>query len=210
MISFSPINVSAEYGQFTIPEISGTITITEESDDYSDKSPIALSVAMAVAENSVENGKAMWGKLDVVQGFLVYKIGVLANDDLYHKSLVDAGSGEALYVSDGVSKDNWKHSKHTDKESHKKWKDNYADLTPEQREIKKQQWGEVKDAFFALSLDERAKMIMHFMSMKMQLEALSDEEKEAKKLEMKSMMEELLPLSVKEKTQKLREYINSL
>jgi uncharacterized membrane protein YkoI len=210
MISFSPINVSAEYGQFTIPEISGTIPITEESDDYSDKSPIALSVAMAVAENSVENGKAMWGKLDVVQGFLVYKIGVLANDDLYHKSLVDAGSGEALYVSDGVSKDNWKHSKHTDKESHKKWKDHYADLTPEQREIKKQQWGEVKDAFFALSLDERAKMIMHFMSMKMQFESLSDEEKEAKKQEMKSMMQELLPLSVEEKTQKLRQYVNSL
>ncbi|MDH3854409.1 MAG: hypothetical protein OES23_08145, partial [Nitrosopumilus sp.] len=149
MISFSPINVSAEYGQFQIPEISGTIIITEKSNDYSDKASIALSVAMAVAENSVENGKAMWGKLDVVQGFLVYKIGVLASDDLYHKVVVDGGSGEVLYVSDGVSKDNWKHSKHSDSESNKKWKDHYADLTPEQREIKKQQWGEVKDAFFA-------------------------------------------------------------
>ena len=210
MISFSPTNVSAEYGQFTIPEISGTIEITELSDDYSDKAPIALSVAMAVSENSVENGKAMWGKLDVVQGFLVYKIGVLANNDVFHKVAVDAGSGEALYVSDGVSKDNWKHSKHSDKESDKKWKDHYADLTPEQRETKKQQWGEVKDAFFALSIDERAKMIMHFMSMKVQLESLSDEEKDAKKLEMKLMMKELLPLSVEEKTLKLRQYVNSL
>jgi len=210
LVSFSPINVSAEYGQFTIPEISGTIQITEESKDYSDKSPIALSVAMAVSENSVENGKAMWGKLDVVQGFLVYKIGVLADDDTFYQSVVDAGNGASLYVSDGVSKDNWKHAKHSDKESHKKWKDHYADLTPEQREIKKQQWGEVKDAFFALSIDERAKMIMHFMSMKMQLDTLSDEEKDAKKLEMKLMMQELLPLSVEEKTQKLREYVNSL
>ncbi|MDH3656740.1 MAG: hypothetical protein OEM77_01180 [Nitrosopumilus sp.] len=209
-VSISPINASAEYGQFEIPEISGTIAITEETNDYSDFNTIGLSVAMAVAENSVENGKAMWGKLDVVQGFLVYKIGVLANDDLYHKAVVDAGSGEALYVSDGVSKDNWKHSKHSDKESHKKWKDHYADLTPQEREIKKQQWGEVKDAFFALSLDERAKMIMHFMSMKVQLESSSDEEKEAKKREMKSMMEELLPLSVEEKTEKLRKYVNSL
>ena len=210
MISFSPINVSAEYGQFTIPEISGTIEITELSKDYSDKAPIALSVAMAVSENSVENGKAMWGKLDVVQGFLVYKIGVLANNDVFHIVAVDAGSGQSLYVSDGISKDNWKHTKHSDNESNKKWKEHYADLTPEQREIKKQQWGEVKDAFFALSLDERAKMIMHFMSMKVQLEALSDEEKDAKKLEMKSMMEELLPLSVEEKTEKLRQYVNSL
>ena len=209
MISFSPINVSAEYGQFQIPEIAGTIIITEKSNDYSDKAPIALSVAMAVAENSVENGKAMWGKLDNVQGFLVYKIGILKSDDIFHMSVIDAGSGQALYVSEGVSKNDWKHTKHSDDESHKKWKDHYADLTPEEREIKKQQWGEVKDAFFALSLDERAKMIMHFMSMKVQLETLSDEEKEAKKLEMKSMMQELLPLSVEEKTEKLRQYVNS-
>ena len=210
LILYSPVDVSAEYDKFSIPEISGTITITETSDDYSDDAQITLSVAMAVAENSVENGKAMWGKLDVVQGFLVYKIGVLANDDLYHKAVIDAGNGEALYVSDGVSKDNWKHSKHSDDKSHKKWKDHYSDLTPEERELKKQQWGEVKDAFFALSLDERAKMIMHFMSMKVQWDSLSDEERDAKKLEMKSMMEELLPLSVEEKTQKLREYVNSL
>jgi len=210
MISFSPINVNAEYDNFAIPEISGTITITDQSSDYSDEAPIALSVAMGVSENSVENGKAMWGKLDVVQGFLVYKIGVLASDDVFHMSVVDAGTGESLYVSDGVPKDNWKHTKHSDGESHKKWKDHYADLTPEEREIKKQQWGKVKDAFFALSLDERAKMIMHFMSMKMQLESLSDEEKDAKKLEMKSMMQELLPLSVEEKTEKLRQYVNSL
>ena len=210
MISFSPIDVGAEYDQFQIPEISGMITITELSNDYSDKAPITLSVAMAVAENSVENGKAMWGKLDVTQGFLVYKIGVLANDDIFHKVVVDAGNGVLLYVSDGGSKDNWKHSKPSDNESNKKWKDHYADLTPEERETKKQQWSEVKDAFFALSLDERAKMIVHFMSMKVQLESLSDEEKEAKKLEMKSMMDELLPLSVEEKTQKLRQYVNSL
>lgn len=210
IISYSPIGVNAEYDKFTIPEISGTITITEIYDDYSDDAQITLSVAMGSAEDSVKKGKAMWGKLDVVQGFLVYKIGVLANDDLYHKAVVDAGSGEILYVSEGISKDNWKHSKHSDNESHKKWKDHYADLSPEEKEIKKQQWSEVKDAFFALSLDERAKMIMHFMSMKIQLESLSDEEKENKKMEMKSMMEQILPLSVEEKTQKLREYVSSL
>ena len=64
--------------------------------------------------------KAMWGKLDVTQGFLVYKIGVLINNDVFHIVVVDAGNGEALYVSDGFSKGNWKHSKHSDSESHKK------------------------------------------------------------------------------------------
>ena len=210
IVSFSPNYVSAEYDKFEIPEISGTITVTELSDDYSNESQIALSVAMAVAENSVDNSKAMWGKLDVVQGFLVYKIGVLANDDTFHKVIVDAGNGKSLYISDGLTKDNWKHSKHSESESHKKWKSHYENLTAEERELKKQQWGEVKDAFFALSIDERAKMIMHFMSMKVQWESLSEEERDAKKQDMKQMMEELLPLSVEEKTQKFREFVKSL
>ena len=123
LLSYSPNDVSAEYTESSIPEISGTIAITESSTDYSDYNTITLGVAMAVAENSVENGKAMWGKLDVTQGFLVYKIGVLANDNIFHKVVVDAGNGEALYVSEGVSKDNWKHSKHSDDKSHKKWKE---------------------------------------------------------------------------------------
>ena len=210
IVSFIPNYASAEYSQFEIPEISGTITIAEQSDDYSDKAQIALSVAMAVGENSVENGKAMWGKLDVVQSFLVYKIGVLANDDTYHKVLVDAANGESLYVSDGITKDDWKQSKHSNNESQKKWKAHYENLTPEERELKKQQWGEVKDAFFALTIDERAKMIMHFMSMKAQWESLSQEERNAQKQEMKQMMEKLLPLSVEEKTLKLREFVKSL
>lgn len=210
MISYSPINVSAEYDKFAIPEISGTIAITDESQDYSQNAGISLVVAMAVAENNVDNGNAMWGKLEVVQEFLVYKVGVLTDDDVFHMVVVDAGNGVTLYVSEGVSKNNWKDHKHSDKKSNSKWKDHYSNLTPEEREIKKQQWGEVKDAFFALSIEERAKMIMHFMAMKMQWESSSEEEKQAKMLEMKTMMEELLPLSVEQKTQKLREYINSL
>ena len=205
IVSFSPLNVSADYGEFSIPEISGSITA-----ESGEEATIALSVAMAVAENSVENGKAMWGKLDVVQGFVVYKVGVLTSEDVFHKVVVDGGNGQALYVSDGMTKKDWKHSKHSDKESNKKWKEHYADLTPEERELKKKQWGEVKDAFFALSIEERAKMIMHFMSMKAQWESLPDDQKEVKKQEMKTMMEELLPLSVEEKTQKLREYLKSL
>ena len=209
LLSYSPVDVSAEYKKFSIPEITGTITITQESNDYSNYAKITLSESMETAENSIENGKAMWGKLDVVQGFLVYKIGVLVDDDVYHKAVIDAGNGETLYISDGISKDNWKHSKHSNGESHKKWKDHYDDLTPEERELKKQQWNEVKDAFFALSIDERAKMIMCFMSMKVQWESLTEEERDTKKQEMKLMMEDLLPLSVEEKTQKLREFVNS-
>ena len=210
LLSYAPAGVNAEYDKFQIPEISGTITVTEERENNSDKTKIILSEAMGAAENSVDNGKAMWGKIDVVQGFLVYKIGVLASDEIFHIAIIDAGNGKTLYVSDGISKKDWKSTKHSDNESHKKWKDHYANMTPEEREVKQQQWSEVKEAFFALSLDERAKLIMHFMSMKVQLESLSDEEKESKKMEMKGMMEELLPLSIEEKTKKLQNYIKTL
>lgn len=202
IVSFSPSDALAEYGEYDIPEITGSIAV---DGDYSGLEQITLADAMSIAEDSVDDSNAMWGKLQVIQGYLVYKVGLLSNDDIYYKIIIDAGDSSVLYVSDGKSKDSWKHS---DKSG--KWKDHYANLTPEERELKKQQWGEVKEAFFALTIDERAKMIMHFMSMKMQWESLSDEERDAEKLEMKQMMQDLLPLSVEEKTEKLREYVQSL
>ena len=210
LLSYAQAGVNAENDKFQIPEISGTIAVAEEHENNSDKAEIILSEAMSAAENSVDNGKAMWGKIDVVQGFLIYKIGVLASDEIFHIVIIDAGDSKTLYISDGISKKDWKHTKHSDNESHKKWKDHYANMTPEEREVKQQQWNEVKDAFFALPLDDRAKLIMHFMSMKVQLESLSDEEKKTKKMEMKNTIEELLPLSIEEKTKKLQNYIKTL
>ena len=201
--SFSPTSVLAEYGDYKIPDINGSITVSDS--DYYGLEEISLADAMTIAQDSVQDSNAIWGKLQVIQGYLVYKVGLLSDDDMYYKVIIDAGDGDVLYISDGKSKDSWKNS---DKSG--KWKDHYADLTPEERELKMKQWGEVKDAFFALSIDERAKMIMHFMSMKGQWEGLSDDEKNTKKQEMKQMIEDLLPLSVEEKTEKLREYVNSL
>ena len=43
LLSYSPSDVSAEYDKISIPEISGTIIITETSGDYSDKAQIALT-----------------------------------------------------------------------------------------------------------------------------------------------------------------------
>ena len=202
IMSLSPSDVLAEYGSYKIPEISGSITTTDS--DYQGLEQITLSDAMTAAQDSVNNSDAMWGKLKVIQGYLVYKVGLLSGNDLFYKVIVDAGDGTVLHVSDGISKNSWKHS---DKSG--KWKGHYADLTPQERELKMKQWGEVKDAFFALSIDERARMIMHFMSIKAQLEDGSDE-RDAKRMELKQMMKDLLPLSVEEKTEKLRKYVSSL
>lgn len=198
-----PVDVLADYKEYSYPEISGSIAVGDS--DYQGLEQITLSDAMRIAQGQVTDSNAMWGDLKVIQGYLVYKVGLLSDDDKFYKVLVDAGNGDVLYVSDAKTKDSWaNHSKDG------KWKDHYADLTPEQRELKMKQWGEVKDAFFALDIDERAKLVMHFMSMKSQWDGLSDEQRDAKKAETKEFMNELLPLSVEEKTERLRQYINSI
>jgi len=78
--------------------------------DYTEqKNGIAISVAMAVAENSASlrgiDGKAMYAKLANVNGFLVHEVTLITEDIGYYKALVDAGNGEVLYVSAAESEE---------------------------------------------------------------------------------------------------------
>jgi len=67
------------------------------------KNGIAISVAMAAAENSASlrgiDGKAMYAKLTDVNGFLVHEVILITEDREYYKILVDAGNGEVLYIT---------------------------------------------------------------------------------------------------------------
>ena len=67
------------------------------------KNGIAISVAMAAAENSASlrgiDGKAMYTKLANVNGFLIHEVILITEDREYYKVLVDAGNGEVLYVT---------------------------------------------------------------------------------------------------------------
>jgi hypothetical protein len=72
--------------------------------DYTEqKNGIAISVAMAVAENSASligiDGKAVYAKLANVNGFLIHEVILITEDRGYYKVLVDAGNGEVLYIS---------------------------------------------------------------------------------------------------------------
>ena len=76
--------------------------------DYTEqKNGIALSVAMAVAENSASlrgiDGKAVYAKLANVNGFLIHEVILITEDREYYKVLVDAGDGEVLYVTSAES-----------------------------------------------------------------------------------------------------------
>jgi len=207
-ISILTVPVFADWDKFNYPQIQGTIPVSA-GDNFEQKNTIALSVAMAVGENSVSDGKAMYAKLSDVNGFLVHKVVLITEDHGYYKVLVDAGNGEALYVSDMIKKD-YSHKKYSSEKNNEKMKKYFKGMSDEQIAEKKHQFKEMGEAYKSLSIQDRAAMIIHFMQMKLQWDIMSEDEKMQKKTEMKQMFQEYLPLTLEEKKQKLHEYIQSL
>jgi len=205
-ISIATAPVFADWGKFSYPQIQGTVPVLS-GDDLGQKNGIAMSVAMAVGENSVSDGKAMYAKLADVNGFLVHKVILITEDHGYYKVLVDAGNGEALYVSDMIKRD---HKKHSDEKYNDKMKNHFKGMSDEQIAEKKSQFKEMGEAFKSLSIPDRASLILHFMQAKLQWDTMSDDEKAQKRADMKQMFKEYLPLTLEEKKQKLHEYIQSL
>ncbi|MDC4229265.1 MAG: PepSY domain-containing protein [Candidatus Nitrosopumilus sp. metabat.KBP569_Feb_25m_nospike.7] len=203
----------ADWDKTKYPNIQGTIPV-ENNEDYSNLTQITLVDAMTTAESNVADSKSMYAKLSSINGYLVYKV-VMTNDDHeYSKVLVDAGTGDVLYVADAKSFDSNKKKKHSDskndKNHDKRMKDYYKDMTPEQITEKKKQFKEMGEAWKSLSIPDKAAMIMHFMQMKLQWDVMSDGEKEEQKLEMKNKWKGLLTASPEEKKQKLEEYVKSI
>ena len=205
--------VFADWDKTKYPSIEGSIPI-ENSQDYSELTQITLVDAMTIAENNVENSKSMYAKLSPINGYLVYKV-VMTNDNHeYSKVLVDAGTGDVLYVTDAKSFAENKKKKHSDntKDSKhdKKMRDYYKDMTPEQIAEKKKQFKEMGEAWKSLSIPDKAAMIVHFMQMKLQWDTMSEEQKDDQKAEMKDKWKGLLTASPEEKKQKLEEFAQSI
>jgi len=207
-ISILTVPAFADWGKFSYPQIQGTVPVSS-GDDFEQKNGIALSVAMAVGENSVSDGKAMYAKLANVNGFLVHKVLLITEDHGYYKVLVDAGNGEALYVSDMIKKD-YSHKKYSSEKHNEKMKTHFKGMSDEQIAEKKSQFKEMGEAFKSLSIPDRASLILHFMQAKLQWDTMSDDEKAQKRAAMKQLFKEYLPLTLEEKKQKLHEYIQSL
>ena len=205
--------VFADWDKTKYPSIEGSIPI-ENNQDYSELSQITLVDAMTIAENNVEDSKSMYAKLSSINGYLVYKV-VMTNDNHeYSKVLVDAGTGDVLYVTDAKSfaeNKKKKHSENTKDSKHdKKMRDYYKDMTPEQIAEKKKQFKEMGEAWKSLSIPDKAAMIVHFMQMKLQWDTMSEEQKDEKKAEMKDKWKGLLTASPEEKKQKLEEFAQSI
>ena len=205
--------VFADWDKTKYPNIEGSIPI-EDNQNYSELTQITLVDAMTIAENNVENSKSMYAKLSPINGYLVYKV-VMTNDNHeYSKVLVDAGTGDVLYVTDTKSFDSNKKKKHSDNrhdnKHDKKMRDYYKDMTPEQITEKKKQFKEMGEAWKSLSIPDKAAMIVHFMQMKLQWDTMSEEQKDEKKTEMKDKWKGLLTVSLEEKKQKLEEFAQSI
>ena len=199
----------ADWDKTKYPAIQGTIPI-EDDQDFRELSNISLVEAMSTAEEAVPDSKAIYGKLSVINGYLVYKVVMMDDNRGHNRVLVDAGTGEQLYVSDTISKDSYKNKRSYDKKHNNKMKDYFKGMTPEEVAEKKKQFKEMGDAWKSLSIQDRAAMIIHFMQMKMQWDTMSDEQKDLKKQEMKEQWKEFLPLSPEQKKQKLEDYVKSL
>ena len=191
------------------PAIQGTIPLENEEVDSS-LAQITLVDAMTIAENEISDSKSMYGKLVSINGYLVYKIVVSNDDHDYKKLLVDAGSGEVLYVTDSKKQDSNKKKRYNENRHDKKMKDYFKGMTPEQIAEKKKQFKEMGEAWKSLSIQDKASMIMHFMQMKLQWDMMSEEDKQKQKEEMKEKWKGLLTLTPEEKKQKLEEFAQSI
>ena len=191
------------------PAIQGTIPLENEKVDSS-LAGITLVDAMTIAENEISDSKSMYGKLVSINGYLVYKIVVSNDDHDYKKLLVDAGSGEVLYVTDSKKQDSNKKKRYNENKHDKKMKDYFKGMTPEQITEKKKQFKEMGEAWKSLSIQDKASMIMHFMQMKLQWDMMSEEDKQKQKEEMKEKWKGLLTLTPEEKKQKLEEYAQTI
>ena len=191
------------------PAIQGTIPLENEEVDSS-LAQITLVDAMTIAENEISDSKSMYGKIVSINGYLVYKIVVSNDDHDYKKLLVDAGSGEVLYVTDSKKQDSNKKKRYNENRHDKKMKDYFKGMTPEQIAEKKKQFKEMGEAWKSLSIQDKASMIMHFMQMKLQWDMMSEEDKQKQKEEMKEKWKGLLTLTPEEKKQKLEEYAQTI
>ena len=205
--------VFADWDKTKYPNIEGSIPI-EDNQNYSELTQITLVDAMTIAENNVENSKSMYAKLSPINGYLVYKVVMTSDNHEYSKVLVDAGTGDVLYVTDTKSFDSNKKKKHSDNrhdnKHDKKMRDYYKDMTPEQITEKKKQFKEMGEAWKSLSIPDKAAMIVHFMQMKLQWDTMSEEQKDEQKAEMKDKWKGLLTASPEEKKQKLEEFAQSI
>src|SRR5919107_3333148 len=87
-----------------MPQINGSVSVANETSNFINENvKVSFVEAAQTAQGQVANGTVLGGHLGVVQGYLVYKFFVVANNSNQagHLTVIDAGNGDVLYTSEG-------------------------------------------------------------------------------------------------------------
>ena len=96
-----------------IPQINGSVSVANETSNFINENVrVPFVEAAQTAQGQVANGTVLGGHLGMVQGYLVYKFFVVANNanQAGHLTVIDAGNGDMLYTSEGQPLGSFGHS----------------------------------------------------------------------------------------------------
>lgn len=96
-----------------IPQINGSVSIANETNNLiNGKVNVSFVQAARTAQGLVANGTVYGAQLGLVQGYPVYTVFVLENtaNQIGHLTVIDAGNGQVLYISEGQPVGNFGHS----------------------------------------------------------------------------------------------------
>jgi uncharacterized membrane protein YkoI len=87
----------------TIPEINGSVNVEDNLRSFlEENTKIPFVSAAETAQKQIANGTLLGGHLGVTQGYLTYTYIIVDQaKEAIHKVIIDAGNGQALYVSEG-------------------------------------------------------------------------------------------------------------
>jgi len=98
------------------PTINGSVSIADNIVNFpKENTKIPFVGAAETAQQQITNGTILEGHLGVTQGYLAYTY-LVANqsDKTIHKVIIDAGNGQVLSTSEGISWESFDQSRHAE------------------------------------------------------------------------------------------------
>jgi len=88
-----------------LPQINGSVSVANETRNFINENvKVSFVEAAQTAQGQATNGTVLGGHLGVVQGYLVYTFFVADTaSQTGHLVIVDAGNGNVLHTSEGLS-----------------------------------------------------------------------------------------------------------
>ena len=187
----------------------GSIHVPEDIDRESYKvlkEQVTVSLSEAAQGLDVMKGSIGIAVNENGEKFVVWKLVSIDKDEESETATA------TIHVVDAADSDNtatvtkeFDKTRYHDNWSGDKMKSHFGDMTPEEREAKFAQMKEMKEAFAALSEDEREAVQSYFHGMKGDYADLTPEERDAKKAEFKQQMEAFMSLTLDEKITYLKQ-----